>query len=280
MKKCLYCEKEFERYKSLSIHVHRIHKILPKDFYIQYYLHDEYPTCKCGCGELTTWKGNYYAEYIRGHISRIHNNWGHNYKAVQNSIKTRNERYIKPWNKGKKGVQVGWNKGKTKETNLIMKRMARSLSVTKKKDEKNKERIAKISREYWAKQENRDKQRARQVKYLKNTFMKNPTKPEKWFMKFLEKNKLRYVFQYDVGNYLYDFWVPEINSLVEVDGDFHHCNPDVHPKPIYEIQKYTVEHDKVKNKIAKDNQYNLIRIWENDINNNPTEVEIQIKNLI
>jgi len=276
MEKCLYCEREFNCYKSLSMHVHATHKIKPKDFYVQYYLNNEYPTCKCGCGELTTWKLNHYADYIRGHISRIKNNWGHNQKAIENSAKTRRERHIEPWNKGKKGLQVSWSKGLTKKTNKSLASTSKKLKEIKKKDKKNTERIAKISREYWAIQENRDKQRKRHVKYLKNTFMSEPTKPEKWFMKFLEKHKLSYEFQYNVNGYLYDFWVHSIDCLVEVDGDFHHCNPEVHPEPLYEIQKHTVEHDKVKNKVAKDNGYNLIRVWENDINNNPDKIEKEV----
>lgn len=273
MFKCLYCEKEFERYESLSHHAHIKHKIKPKDFYVQYYLEGKIPTCKCGCGEETRWFGHGFKEYKQGHISRIKNNWGHNPKAIENSAKTRKERHIEPWNKGKTGVQVGWNKGLTKETNKSVASTSKKLKIIKKKDEKNKKRIANISREYWSKQENRDKQRKRHIKYLKNTFISEPTKPERWFMKFLEKNKLSYEFQYDVNGYLYDFWVHDIDCLVEIDGDFHHCNPDVHPEPIYEIQKHTLEHDEIKNKVANDNGYKLLRFWENDINNNPEKIE-------
>lgn len=43
--------------------------------------------CKCGCGEIVnkTW--------ARGHASRVHNNWGHNPKAVKKSTNTRREQY-------------------------------------------------------------------------------------------------------------------------------------------------------------------------------------------
>lgn len=113
--------------------------------------------CECGCGEIVT-SGK---RFKKGHYARVHNNWGHNLRAIANSIKTRRERYIEPWNKGKKGLQVAWNKGLSKEDNHIMAQMAESLSETKKKDEKNKKRMAKISRKYWSKEENRIKQSER-----------------------------------------------------------------------------------------------------------------------
>ncbi|MGH7974976.1 MAG: GIY-YIG nuclease family protein [bacterium] len=37
-----------------------------------------------------------------------------------------------PVNKGKKGLQIAWNKGQTKETNLIMAKLAQGWSKTKK----------------------------------------------------------------------------------------------------------------------------------------------------
>ena len=39
----------------------------------------------------------------------------------------------KPWNKGKKGVQIGWNKGLTKETNESLARVSKHTSETRKR---------------------------------------------------------------------------------------------------------------------------------------------------
>jgi ribosomal protein S8 len=35
----------------------------------------------------------------------------------------------------------------------------------------------------------------------------------------------------------FDFYLPNHNIIIEVDGDFYHCNPTTHPIPVYEIQK-------------------------------------------
>ena len=58
--------------------------------------------------------------------------------------------------------------------------------------------------------------------------------------------------------------------LIEVDGDFHHCNPNSkHRIPIYPIQLKTIGNDIRKNILAKDKGFKLLRFWETDINNNP-----------
>jgi hypothetical protein len=68
------------------------------------------PTCACGCGESTTFLSlqRGYTEYIRGHASRVKNNWGNNEKAREKSIETRRREGL--WGKNP------WNKGKTKES--------------------------------------------------------------------------------------------------------------------------------------------------------------------
>jgi very-short-patch-repair endonuclease len=88
------------------------------------------------------------------------------------------------------------------------------------------------------------------------------------------------VFQYTVSDYNYDFYIPSKHTLIEVDGDWWHCNTNLGILPIHESQKHTVEHDKVKNKIAKENNYTLLRFWEHDIKNNRIEVIQKLINLI
>lgn len=106
MHKCLYCERSFEKYPSLSLHANRTHGIKQQQFYVDYHLKGVWPTCKCGCGEKVEWsyvlKG--FCEYRQGHVARIKNNWGHNQKAIDASTKTRRERFasgeITTWNNG------------------------------------------------------------------------------------------------------------------------------------------------------------------------------------
>ena len=62
--------------------------------------------CKCGCGDTVK------NEWSKGHYSRVHNNWGHNPTAIENSAKTRREQY-------KNGERKVWNDGLTIEDERV-----------------------------------------------------------------------------------------------------------------------------------------------------------------
>ena len=62
--------------------------------------------CKCGCKTVVK------NEWVRGHVARVHNNWGHNPKAIKNSAKTRREQY-------KSGERKVWNDGLTIEDERV-----------------------------------------------------------------------------------------------------------------------------------------------------------------
>lgn len=54
------------------------------------------------------------------------------------------------------------------------------------------------------------------------------TKPERDFKQWLEENNIKYIEQYRrVGNaHPYDFFLPEYNLIVEIDGHYWHSKPD------------------------------------------------------
>ena len=62
--------------------------------------------CKCGCKTVVK------NEWVRGHVARVHNNWGHNLKAIENSANTRREQY-------KNGERKVWNDGLTIEDERV-----------------------------------------------------------------------------------------------------------------------------------------------------------------
>ena len=126
--KCKQCSKEFNNYNSLRKHASRIHKIKSQDFYVEFYLGGEYPMCKCGCGENTNWIGHGFREYRRGHVARIHNNWGHNKKAIEKSAETRRQQY-------KNGEREVWNKGLTQETDERVKDNCKNIVKWNKSEE-------------------------------------------------------------------------------------------------------------------------------------------------
>jgi len=94
--------------------------------------------------------------------------------------------------------------------------------------------------------------------------------------KILLKNNINYEKQwvvYDRKNKrcrFYDFYLPDFNILLEVDGCYWHCKPSKYSAEyIHPYMKTTAEEiwkrDKYKNFVAKDNGYKIVRVWEDEI---------------
>lgn len=73
--------------------------------------------------------------------------------------------------------------------------------------------------------------------------------------------------QYSVGNFYFDAHVKNTCILIEINGDYWHCNPRVYTNgPINELQKRLMRRDFAKKSCAKERGYKQITVWENDIN--------------
>ena len=100
------------------------------------------------------------------------------------------------------------------------------------------------------------------------------SKLEKYFEEeFLKKIGVKYIYQFkaeSIGRY-FDFFCPEANILVEVDGDYWHSYGLT-----YEQKNPTQKHnewvDKQKDEWALMRGIPIIRIWEHDIKENPEKV--------
>lgn len=96
---------------------------------------------------------------------------------------------------------------------------------------------------------------------------------EKFAKEFLDVIGVKYLYQFeakDIGRY-YDFYLPEENLLIEVDGDYFHSYgikyEDKNP-----MQKRNQRVDNLKDKWALYHGIPIIRIWEHDINDNKDKV--------
>ena len=107
---CPKCDYQSDNLNSLRIHAAKLHSLPSEDLFLAVTPGAVKGKCKCGCGEPTAFmslqKG--YNDYLRGHISRINNNWGHNESALERSLKKRRDEGL--WSKDP------WNRGKRKET--------------------------------------------------------------------------------------------------------------------------------------------------------------------
>lgn len=110
------------------------------------------------------------------------------------------------------------------------------------------------------------------------------SKLEEYFAKeFLDRLGVEYIYQFeakDIGRF-YDFYLPNSRILIEVDGDYYHSNPEKYSKDeLNAMQKHNQRVDEYKNKWALMRGIPLLRIWENDIRNNPEKVMLVLQHLI
>jgi very-short-patch-repair endonuclease len=87
-------------------------------------------------------------------------------------------------------------------------------------------------------------------------FITKDTKPELEVEGILIEMNIKYEKQFRIENTrkFYDFYLPENNMLIEVDGRYWHNIPGAR------------ERDIIKNELAKSNGYKLVRIWDDEIN--------------
>lgn len=72
--------------------------------------------------------------------------------------------------------------------------------------------------------------------------------------------------QVTIRGFIADF-VINGNKIIEVHGDYWHCNPAIYPEPKDDIQKRKVKTDKIKHQVYSELGYDVLYIWENDLMN-------------
>lgn len=96
---------------------------------------------------------------------------------------------------------------------------------------------------------------------------------EKFARDFLDKLKVNYVYQFkaeSIGRY-YDFYLPDNQLIIEIDGDYWHSKGLVYEE-MTPTQKRNRRVDKQKDHWALINGIPILRIWESDINKHPEKV--------
>ena len=222
------------------------------------------------------------------------------YSDISKYICENNENYkahierMKESRKGKGNPMYGmkvWNDGLTKETDDRLKNISEKMKgnkfseeTLKKMSESAKKR--KVHGHTGHKHSEKSKQLMREKtisRFKRGKFPQTNTIPHREVKKILEEifgkvgGELQEEFGY--GNFVFDFKV--LGFLIEVQGDYFHCNPNTrHAIPKSDIQKKNLERDKRKHKsVEKLGEYKLIEIWENDIINNIEKVKLCLMNL-
>ena len=132
---------------------------------------------------------------------------------------------------------------------------------------------------------NSRKRTVSKTKTVKKTVRSHPkfgtSKLEQDFARdFLDKLNVKYIWQFeakDIGRF-YDYYLPEHNLLLEIDGSYHHSDPRlVKESEMNPMQKHNKRVDKHKDDWALMHGIPLMRIWEKDIRENPKMVMEELK---
>lgn len=114
--------------------------------------------------------------------------------------------------------------------------------------------------------------------YYQDRFKK--TNPEILVENWLKEHNINYEYSCIMGServglYQYDFIIHGKRILIEVNGDYWHGNPTKFnidgsngKRKLNDIQLKKIEKDKLKLDFAKKHNFEIIYIWEEEINNN------------
>lgn len=98
------------------------------------------------------------------------------------------------------------------------------------------------------------------------------TKPQLVVNGFLDDAGINYIREYAVDYYACDIFLPNHNLIIEVMGDYWHCNPIKYNDEKYKIDKIqfkTITKDKQKKSFIYNHyDYKVLYLWENDILHN------------
>lgn len=116
----------------------------------------------------------------------------------------------------------------------------------------------------------KEKSRKRAVAILENRQLDTNTKPQQIINDLLTSMNISYINEKGFEYYAVDNYLDKYNLIIEVMGDFWHCNPLKYSSMSdYDIHKKRIPRDKAKHTYFKNN-YNveILYLWEDDIYNN------------
>jgi very-short-patch-repair endonuclease/biotin operon repressor len=104
-----------------------------------------------------------------------------------------------------------------------------------------------------------------------------PTKPEKIIMEILEELSIKFLYNKQLEEYRPDFYIEKNKLIIEVQGDYFHCNPYIYTEgPKDEIQLRHIIRDYYKKCYYLSRGYEILYLWENDIINDLENVKSKI----
>ena len=271
---CKICNKEFKSKRAQAVHIARKHKdISSREYTIKYFYNNTIPTCKCGCaGKSTFVSFGKFREFISGHNTRLRESayilpieskawWQDIYKKRYDE----SGKWSNPRNQGLI-EKICKNCGNIFHVKVTYKSQ---FFCTKECYSQYKSKsISNNTKEGIAFRLGCSKGGTNSHPNWKNSNL------ELMFKKYLQKQKLLFKQQKQIkvndGYISTDFFLPKYNLIIEIDGDYWHCNPKKFSANYYHSKikltaKEIWERDSKRNKNIKQLGYELIRIYESDL---------------
>ena len=282
MVNCPRCNKQFKSYVALAKHTRTSYKLIKEELYREYHGIKEVPVCKCGCGTPTKWRiDRGYGEYVAGHNSRTNNPMTgktHSESAKQNISQKRKEKFANgeytfinsdKWSDAQKGV---WKRDGYKEK---MKEARKSTGWKQKLSDK----MSGENHPFYGKKRPEHSKLMKTPEMMEKIFAKRSmTDIEQLMVTMLEQINVphhsQFFIKHNDDTYAYDFKLKELPILIEVDGDYWHGGPGTnkHVPFVTEVQ----DNDNIKDVVAEQHGYTVLRFWGSDVKSRPFWVIQQI----
>ena len=138
-----------------------------------------------------------------------------------------------------------------------------------------------FSNVYSQSQDCRNRSRECAINLLSSGKFNTLSKPQVIINNILDELNIKYENEKDCNYYAIDNYLPDSNLMIEVMGDFWHCNPIKNSVAKSKIQQRNIPRDKSKHSyIKKYYGIEILYLWEKDINEHPYLCKRLIKEYI
>lgn len=269
---CKHCNKSFA-IKQLSNHVLKIHNISYKDYVTENFNEFvKFGWNKCPiCGSVIKGKACS-GECLSKYYSNLRTGVKHgpmSEETKQKLSENRKQKYANGWAPRVGKIHTEETKQKISKANIGNEGLKGELNPACRKEVREKISKIRIEKGLSKGKNNPMFGKTHTPEAIKKIFSRRPmNKLEKKVADELKRNGVEYTFQFFITEgevcKSYDFKIKGKPIIIEVDGDFWHGNPN--SKNHYEKLDEVKINDLLKDIIASERGYKVIRLWESDIN--------------
>lgn len=250
---CKICG-ETRNARGFSYHVSQSHGMKMDEYLVRYEFNGIHPTCACGCGLPVTIRGNQIMYYINNHSPAGRFNTGESPTRDRDKWLANTTEGIRRYNKEAKLKDAAYRNGSNnnffgRTHSDVTKDLLRA---------KTKEQIKNGNHAFIGNLNGRLGKSSLEVKfedYLKTigTIYKHNFK-----VPYLNADgHIRYKY--------YDFYIPVMNMVIEIHGSYWHPREiDIN---LTDIQRGNLRNDVFKKRLSKDRYYNILTIYDVELDN-------------